>query len=141
MKAREFWIYPNERDFTNRTEIQDAFSANCYSRWAGTGLSIYVREVLPDEQSEFERLKYEIEKLKKELIHYEADAIHTCGPDCQRVICVERREHQKLKEAAAVLVGALNGLKNDYSFGNGATYDDIDRALKQYREMMASEKD
>lgn len=76
------------------------------------------------EYSEIERLKAENEDLKSRIDKY--------WKECDRF----ESENQKLKEAAAVLVGALNGLKNDYSFSNGATYDDIDRALKKYKEMM-----
>jgi ATP-dependent exoDNAse (exonuclease V) beta subunit len=44
-----------------------------------------------------DELMNEIDRLKKELINYETDAIHTCHDFCQRKACVTYRELEKLK--------------------------------------------
>lgn len=122
MKAREFKIYHG-----------------CSSVEGGnvTEQFIIAREVLPDDQSE-------VERLKKELIHYETNALHSCHAECERAMCVMSRENESLKAQVSMLVEALrkiqSGLTTQQYKVEFYTKAEANDALKQLDYMRAGVK-
>ena len=73
----------------------------------------------------------------------EVNSIHTCHDECQRLPCVQRREIEALKEAAKVLVNALEFARTYKSDNEGFAGPSIElneiriashEALKLYEE-------
>ena len=102
-KPKDFWVF---NDVASRFKVYDE------------GV-LHVSEILPNEISEIKTLRAENARLRKELIHYETDALHSCWNECTRSICVERREtegirveNEKLKKQLEIATKALSAIKD-----------------------------
>ena len=71
-----------------------------------TGLCQCGNESCNERMAAAKRMADEIDRLRAELARYEADAIHTCGPDCKRPMCVLRAELAAANEAVKALEDA-----------------------------------
>ncbi len=49
-----------------------------------------------------------IEQLREELENERAQGIHSCGPNCQRLACVQRREIERLQARCEKLEATLH---------------------------------
>lgn len=56
---------------------------------------------------EVAELRAEIERLQKELDRRIVDGIHTCHDECPRLLCVARRENERLRQEVKSLMDEL----------------------------------
>lgn len=83
-----------------------------YSESVG-GFKRDLQEKLDQQRSKNKRLENRIADLERELANERASAIHTCGPDCQRPGCVERRERdQQVAEACAAECEGIDAINS-----------------------------
>lgn len=60
-------------------------------------------ELIREQASKIEELEDEIENLQRELGNEKARGIHSCGPNCQKDGCVNRRLRGVLRQAREAL--------------------------------------
>lgn len=97
---------------------------------------IVVEPICEEIADHIEALQAEVERLQKQLDRRIVDGIHTCHDECPRLLCVERRENKRLREALEQFLALI---KHQY-FGSREAMNDLQEADNAARAALGEKK-